>query len=249
MRFALPEGVTEEQVQHAQLQMQIRAAAIFNYRLPLPVSGTLTLAIGEVLDTWDEATLSSAAPPRIATHILRVDREWHPCHGDECGSAIADVTPFVRSWLAGTTANNGLVLHVGGALDEPVMGTVFDIASRESDDPPIIRLTTTGDKPSTALRLWMPLALRYLPRPATAEPSPGPSATPTPKPTPAVGRYLLVERWEDRERGPGCTPLLIDFPTYRFDPVVNRRVQIDTSSSGKIDTRCSDDRVESPFGG
>jgi hypothetical protein len=34
-----------------------------------------------------------------------------------------------------------------------------------------------------------------------------------------VGRYLLVERWEDRERGPGCTPLLIDVPTSRFDPV------------------------------
>lgn len=104
-----------------------------------------------VLQGWDESTLSSLAPPRIRGRVSALaEMDWRPCHGDDCGEAVADVTPLVRDWLDGEAANNGLARHASRSLDDrPAMGTMFAVASRESDHPPVLRITMAGVKEPT----------------------------------------------------------------------------------------------------
>jgi len=152
IRFSLPADLAAHQVVSAELKLDVAGAAIHTFDLPLAESGTIRLTFGTVAKRWEETTLSSLAPPLVFATGISADMQWRPCHSYECGAARADVTELVRSWVQGMKANNGLDMRASAQLEpyRPAMALAFQVGSRESDHPPVLRIQLSSAQPTNA---------------------------------------------------------------------------------------------------
>ena len=130
IKFAIPQGITEENISAAHLRLFVSKA----YFKPG------ALSIHAVSGPWDEETI---------THFNRPSHEFSPSAGpvpiDKTNAYVTvDITNLVKDWVAGDLANNGLVII-------PSNGIVARFDSKENtttSHPPVLEIMLAGQGPA-----------------------------------------------------------------------------------------------------
>lgn len=149
VRFGLPTAEPDTVLVYADLVMHMSSASVSTIRPPRATSGTMRLRAAPVTEAWDEATLASPDLPALAEETVRADARWGPCEEGGCGEVVADVRPILF-----TSGATGLALRSSPwSSGVPVFAWQLGFGSRESENPPRLRLAYQQHMPMFGLDL------------------------------------------------------------------------------------------------
>ncbi len=201
LRFAVPTTASDTHLVRADLELAIEAADIFVFDPPRRVtSGTMLVQLRDIETDWVESSLSSLDPPELGPVWKRTETPWGPCDAGGCGIAQIDLLEHLLARARpGSGPDQGFGLRANGVIDRATFGTIFEVASRESEHPPRLHLawaavpfdqppssTPTVGGTRTATSTGTPPTATASPTgmaSATGTPSAEPSSTPGPEPT------------------------------------------------------------------
>lgn len=156
VRFALPTPEPDTVLVYADLTMHMSSASVSTIRPPRATSGTMQLRAAPITGAWDEATLASPDLPALGEESVHADARWGPCVEGGCGEAVVDVRPILF-----TPGATGLALRTSPtSSDAPVFAWQLGFGSRESAQPPRLRLAYQQHMPMIGLDLTGSAAYR-----------------------------------------------------------------------------------------